>query len=159
MSDSLNYPQVSIYTDGACLGNPGPGGWAAILIYNQHRKEFSGGFAQTTNNRMELMAIIQGLKSLKKTCNVHIYTDSRYIHDALNKGWLNGWQKNGWRTADKKPVKNQDLWREILSLINIHKVKFNWIPGHAGQKENERCDQLAKKAAKGQDLPLDSGYK
>lgn len=159
MDNSTNCAQVQLYTDGACLGNPGPGGWAAILMCNKHRKELSGGFSQTTNNRMELMAVIQGLKSLKKSCSVHVYTDSRYIHDALNKGWLSGWQKNGWRTAEKKAVKNQDLWKEIISLTSRHKVKFHWVPGHCGHKENERCDQLAKKAAQGQNLPQDSGYK
>ncbi len=135
---------VSIFTDGACSGNPGPGGWAAVLKYKGHRKEISGGERRTTNNRMELLAIIEGLESLKRPCTVVVYTDSRYISDAINKGWLTGWKRRGWKRAGNKPLKNMELWKRLASLIRRHKVKFVWIKGHSGHEENERCDTLAK---------------
>jgi ribonuclease HI len=139
--------EVTIYTDGSCLGNPGPGGWAAVLSYGDKRKELSGGFRNTTNNRMELRAVIEALSALKKPCAVTLFTDSQYVRNALTKGWLDGWVKNGWKTAAKKPVKNQDLWRALMPLVQEHKVDFRWVRGHAGNPENERCDVLARTQA------------
>ena len=135
--------QVEIYTDGACSGNPGKGGWGAVLVYNGKEKELSGGEKETTNNRMELTAVIEGLKALKEPCSVTLTTDSKYVCDAINQGWLNSWIKNNWRKSDKKPVLNIDLWQELLPLLNAHQVEFVWVKGHAGHKYNERCDELA----------------
>lgn len=135
--------QVEIYTDGACSGNPGKGGWGAVLVYNGKEKELSGGEKETTNNRMELTAVIEGLKALKEPCSVTLTTDSKYVCDAINQGWLDSWIKNNWRKADKKPVLNIDLWQELLPLLDAHQVKFVWVKGHAGHKYNERCDELA----------------
>ncbi|GAB6888618.1 ribonuclease HI [Desulfothermus okinawensis JCM 13304] len=140
-------PEVIIYTDGACLGNPGPGGWAAILKSNNHYKEISGGEKHTTNNRMELTAIIRALESLKRKCNVQVYTDSKYIHDAINKGWLEKWTRSNWLTVSKKPVKNKELWEKLLELLQKHEVKILWVKGHSGHRENERCDLIAKQEA------------
>lgn len=148
---------IIIYSDGACLGNPGPGGWAAILLWNNHHKEISGGFAHTTNNRMEIMAVLEALRTLKQPCSIVINTDSRYLHDAVEKKWIQKWQKNGWKTTDKKPVKNQDLWEQLSSFLDQHQIRFQWVKAHDGQKENERCDQLAKQAANQPDLPRDHG--
>ena len=134
---------VTIYTDGACSGNPGPGGWGAILRYNGVEKELSGSLAETTNNRMELTAVISALSALKEPCEVTVYTDSKYVCDAINKGWLNSWQKNSWKKADKKPVLNIDLWQELLPLLDKHRVEFIWVKGHNGHKYNEICDKLA----------------
>ena len=134
---------VTLYTDGACSGNPGPGGWGAILEYNGVEKELSGGEVSTTNNRMELTAVIEGLKALNQPCIVELYSDSKYVIDALEKGWAMGWQKNGWKKADKKPAQNADLWEKLLGLCGRHKVSFKWIKGHAGYAENERCDRMA----------------
>ena len=134
---------VEIFTDGACSGNPGPGGWGAILRFGEHEKELSGGEKNTTNNRMELTAVIEGLLALKTPCIVELTTDSRYVADGIDKGWAQSWKKNGWRKADKKPALNPDLWDELLRLAEIHTLKINWIKGHAGHIENERCDQLA----------------
>lgn len=139
---------VYIYTDGACSGNPGVGGWAAILIYNEFRKEMSGADAMTTNNRMELSAVINGLKALKEPCMVILTTDSKYVCDAVTKGWAKSWQKRGWIKSDKKPALNSDLWQELLDLLKIHDVEFKWVKGHAGHPENERCDELAVSAYK-----------
>ena len=139
---------VYIYTDGACSGNPGVGGWAAILIYNEFRKEMSGADAMTTNNRMELTAVINGLKALKEPCRVILTTDSKYVCDAVTKGWAKSWQKRGWIKSDKKPALNSDLWQELLDLLKIHDVEFKWVKGHAGHPENERCDELAVSAYK-----------
>lgn len=139
---------VYIYTDGACSGNPGVGGWAAILIYNEFRKEMSGADAMTTNNRMELSAVINGLKALKEPCRVILTTDSKYVCDAVTKGWAKSWQKRGWIKSDKKPALNSDLWQELLDLLKIHDVEFKWVKGHAGNPENERCDELAVSAYK-----------
>ena len=134
---------VTIYTDGACSGNPGPGGWGAILRYGEHEKELSGGHPETTNNRMELTAVIRALEALKEPCRVELYTDSRYIVDAIEKGWLYSWQKNGWRKADKKPALNVDLWQRILELFATHDVNLHWVRGHADNEYNNRCDALA----------------
>ncbi|MBQ7203661.1 MAG: ribonuclease HI [Eubacterium sp.] len=134
---------VDIYTDGACSGNPGKGGWGAVLVYNGIEKEMSGGEAQTTNNRMELTAVIKALSQLKEPCEVTLTTDSKYVCDAINQGWLYSWQKNGWKKADKKPALNVDLWEELLPLLDEHKVEFVWVKGHNGHKYNERCDALA----------------
>ena len=136
---------VEMFTDGACSGNPGPGGYGVILKCDGVEKELCGGENHTTNNRMELTAVIEGLKILKRPCNVNIQTDSKYVVDAITKGWLDNWQKNNWRKADKKPVLNVDLWQQLIELLKIHKVSFLWIKGHNGHKENERCDQLAVK--------------
>lgn len=135
---------VSLYTDGACSGNPGPGGWAAILKFGQHIREISGSMPHTTNNRMELFAVISGLGALKERCRVGVHSDSSYVIDAFNKGWIDNWQKNGWKTADKKPVENQDLWRLLLLTTKKHEVSFHKVPGHADHPENNRCDELAK---------------
>lgn len=135
--------QVEIFTDGACSGNPGPGGWGAILRYNGVEKELSGGEKNTTNNRMELSAVIFALKALKTPCEVTVTTDSKYVYESITKGWVYSWQKNGWRKADKKPALNVDLWTELLELLSKHQVTFNWVKGHNEHPENERCDRLA----------------
>ncbi len=135
--------QVEIFTDGACSGNPGPGGWGAVLRYNGREKELSGGEANTTNNRMELTAVIEALNCLKEPCKVMLTTDSKYVSDGVGKGWAESWQQNGWRKADKKPALNPDLWEKLLELLKVHDVTINWVKGHAGHPENERCDQLA----------------
>ena len=134
---------VEIYTDGACSGNPGPGGWGAVLLYGAHKLELSGGEKETTNNRMELTAVIEALRRLKEPCSVELYSDSKYVIDALDKGWVYGWKKKGWIKSDKKPALNVDLWEQLLPLLEIHDVTFNWVKGHAGHPENERCDRLA----------------
>lgn len=135
--------KVKIYTDGACSGNPGPGGFCAILVYCGTEKCISGGEKATTNNRMELLAVMRGLAALKEPCEVEIVSDSKYVVDAIEKGWLQNWRKNGWRKADKKPVLNVELWQELLPLLEKHKVNFTWIRGHAGHPYNERCDAIA----------------
>ena len=140
MSDK---PKVVIHTDGACSGNPGPGGWGAILQSGQHRKELKGGEAHTTNNRMELMAAISALEALKKPCVVDLTTDSQYVRLGIT-GWIHGWKKNGWRTADKKPVKNVDLWQRLEAALGEHRINWHWVKGHAGHAMNERADQLAR---------------
>ena len=137
--------QVEVFTDGACSGNPGPGGWGAILRYNGVEKELSGGEALTTNNRMELMAAIAALEALKGRCAVDLYTDSVYVRDGL-RNWIHGWKKNGWKTAAKKPVKNAELWQALDAARDCHDVTLHWIKGHAGHPENERADELARKA-------------
>ena len=135
--------KIEIFTDGACSGNPGVGGWGAILRFGEYQKELSGGEKNTTNNRMELTAVIEALKALKEPCEVVITTDSKYVSDAVTLGWAENWRKNGWKKADKKPALNVDLWEQLLDLLSQHKVTFNWVKGHAGHPENERCDQLA----------------
>jgi ribonuclease HI len=152
--------KVIVYTDGACLGNPGPGGWGAVLLLRDSaaRKEFSGGFSLTTNNRMEITAVLEGLAALREPCEVSLYTDSRYVCDALEKGWLDSWRLKNWLKSDKKPVKNIDLWQKLLPLLARHKIRFHWLRGHAGHAENERCDELARWAAAAQHLPPDRGY-
>ncbi len=134
---------VEIFTDGACSGNPGPGGWGAILRWNGKEKELSGGDSESTNNRMELMAAISALESLKEPCSADLYTDSSYVRDGIGK-WMIGWKKNGWKTADKKPVKNVELWQRLDKARKAHKVEWHWIKGHAGHPENERADELAR---------------
>ena len=139
-------PLVEIATDGACKGNPGPGGWGVVLRFGEKEREMSGGENPTTNNRMELMAAIQGLNALKKPCRVKLSTDSRYVMDGLTK-WIHGWRKNGWKTADRKPVKNADLWQSLLDAAAPHRVEWQWVKGHAGHPDNERADKLASDAA------------
>ena len=135
--------KIEIYTDGACSGNPGKGGWGAVLVYNGIEKELSGGELETTNNRMELTAVIEALSKLKEPCEVTLTTDSKYVCDAINKGWLNSWKNNNWKKADKKPALNVDLWQKLLPLLETHRVEFCWVKGHNGHPYNERCDSLA----------------
>lgn len=135
--------KVTIYTDGACRGNPGKGGWGAVLLYGDNVKELSGGERETTNNKMELTAAIEALGALKEPCEVDLYSDSKYLTDAVNKGWVYSWKKNGWKKADKKPALNVDLWEKLLVLMEMHNVTFIWVKGHNGTKFNERCDILA----------------
>ncbi|MGA1864112.1 MAG: ribonuclease HI [bacterium] len=150
---------VIIYTDGSSKGNPGPGGYGVVLLCEGHRKEISKGFRITTNNRMELMAVIAGLSILKVKCNVTIYSDSKYVVDAINKGWLKNWHKKGWRlSSTNKPVLNVDLWEKLLELLERHNVKFIWVKGHDSNKENHRCDLLAVTAAGGSNLNVDDVY-
>ena len=150
--------KVKLFTDGAARGNPeGPGGYGAILQYTDasgqlHEKEMSAGYKQTTNNRMELLGVITGLEALKKPCEVEVISDSKYVTDAFNQNWVENWIQNGWRTSTKKPVKNIDLWKRLITLVNQHKVTFTWVKGHDGHPENERCDKLATTAADGSNL-------
>ena len=137
------FKKVTVYTDGACSGNPGPGGYGAVLIYEGVEKEIAGGEKSTTNNKMEMMAVIKGLEALKEPCEVSVYSDSAYIVNAIEQGWIDSWKKNGWRKADKKPVKNVDLWERLLELMNTHKVTFNKVKGHADDEYNNRCDRIA----------------
>ena len=134
--------EVEIFTDGACKGNPGPGGWGAIVRSGAHEKEMSGGEAETTNNRMELVAAIRALQALKRPCRVRLHTDSVYVKDGITK-WIHGWQKNGWKTADRKPVKNAELWQELLEAARRHDIDWRWVKGHSGHPENDRADALA----------------
>jgi ribonuclease HI len=138
---------VDIWTDGACSGNPGPGGWGAILLAGEHRKEIHGGEADTTNNRMELMAAIMALEALKKPCKVIMHVDSQYVRQGIT-GWIHGWKKNGWKTADKKPVKNAELWQRLDEARRMHEIEWLWVKGHAGDPENERADELAREGVK-----------
>ena len=135
--------EVTIYTDGACSGNPGPGGWGAVLCYKGTEKELSGGEAMTTNNRMELTAAVSALKALKEPCRVYLYSDSKYLEDSLMKGWVIAWEKRGWVKADKKPALNADLWQELLRLDKVHEITYHWVKGHADDDYNNRCDELA----------------
>lgn len=137
---------VEIFTDGACSGNPGPGGWGTVLRFGEHEKELSGGEASTTNNRMEMTAVIRGLAALKEPCEVTLTTDSQYVVNSITKGWVYGWKKRGWFKSDKTPALNVDLWEQMLPLLEKHKVTFVWVRGHAGHPENERCDRLAVEA-------------
>ncbi len=138
--------EVTIYTDGACSGNPGPGGWGAILMYKDYKKEISGGQKDTTNNVMELTAVIEALKLLKFPCNVKLYSDSAYVVNAFLQNWVTNWQKNNWKTADKKDVKNKELWQELIALTNIHKIEFIKVKGHSDNEYNNRCDEMARNA-------------
>lgn len=140
--------QITIYTDGACSGNPGPGGWGAILIFKDLKKELSGGSPNTTNNIMEMTAVIEALKALKKPCDVQLYSDSSYVVNAFLQHWVDGWQRNNWKTSDKKDVKNKELWLELISLTKIHNVTFHKVKGHADNELNNRCDELARNAIK-----------
>lgn len=156
--------KITIYTDGSCLGNPGPGGYGAVLVYGEYKgqnadnyKELSQGYKRTTNNRMELLAVIVALQSLTRPCEVELWTDSKYVQQAITKKWLKNWLKNGWKTAAKKPVKNQDLWVQLVPLIEKHTVQFNWVKGHSGHMFNERVDDLARDAAGSRDLLVDEG--
>ena len=151
-------PEIRIFTDGACSGNPGPGGYGVVLVSGVHRKELLKGFRKTTNNRMELLAVIDGLKSLKSRRRVEIWSDSKYVVEAIEKGWARKWRDNGWRKADKKPALNPDLWQELLALLDMHQVKFLWLRGHDGHPENERADQLAVTALRGPELAIDRVY-
>jgi ribonuclease HI len=137
--------QVEIYTDGACSGNPGPGGWGSVLLYNGHRRELSGGERQTTNNRMELMAVIQALEALKRPCEIILHTDSTYVMKGMTE-WLENWKRRNWRTADRKPVKNVELWQRLEQAIHRHRVQWRWVRGHSGVSGNERADELARRA-------------
>lgn len=150
---------VHIYTDGACSGNPGPGGFGIVLLYGSGRKELSGGFELTTNNRMEMLAAIEGLKALKEPCIVKLYSDSKYLVDAINKGWVAKWQANNWMRNKKDSALNVDLWQELLEQLNVHEVEFIWVKGHAENTENNRCDQLAREAALAEDKQVDENYK
>ena len=134
---------VTIYTDGACSGNPGPGGWGAILMYGEHKKELSGGEAQTTNNRMELTAVITALEALREPCEVELWSDSKYVIDGLSKGWAKGWRARGWVKGDKKPALNPDLWGRLLDLAETHTLRYHWVKGHAENEFNNRCDEMA----------------
>ena len=138
--------EVTIYTDGACSGNPGPGGWGAVLMYGEHRKEISGGDAHTTNNRMELTGPIEALELLKQPCKVRLYSDSAYLVNAFNQHWIANWQRNGWQTSQKEPVENKELWQRLLQLCRTHEVEFIKVEGHADNAENNRCDELARAA-------------
>jgi ribonuclease HI len=149
---------VTIYTDGACLGNPGPGGYAAILIYQGHRRELSGGYRRTTNNRMEIAAAIIGLDALTEKCTVTVYSDAQYLVNAMSKGWAKRWRANGWKRNQREKALNADLWERLLQLCEYHDVQFDWVKGHAETKENIRCDELAMQAAQQPSLPVDEGY-
>lgn len=149
--------KVQIYTDGSCLGNPGPGGYGAVLIFNGHRKEISEGFSNTTNNRMEMLAAIEALGQLTETCVVDLTTDSQYVKKGINE-WIHNWRKNGWKTSQKRPVKNADLWQKLDEMVNKHQLAWHWVKGHSGHPENERCDELAREAANGSNLKEDLGF-
>ncbi|MCD8158281.1 MAG: ribonuclease HI [Clostridiales bacterium] len=151
--------KVNIYTDGACSGNPGKGGAGAVLMYNDFKKELSEGFYKTTNNRMEIYAVIMALRILKEPCEIMLYSDSRYVVDAINKGWVLKWKKNNWMRTKTDKALNIDLWEELLELLNVHKVTFNWVKGHASNPWNNRCDELATGAIKGTNLKEDKNYK
>lgn len=148
--------QIDLFTDGSCLGNPGPGGYGAVMVYGKHRKEISAGFRLTTNNRMELMAAIMGLRTLNEPCQVRLTTDSQYVRQGITQ-WIHNWKKRGWKTADKKPVKNVDLWQRLDAALGQHQIKWEWVKGHAGHPENERCDELARAAASSP-TQSDTGY-
>lgn len=149
---------VTIYTDGACSGNPGPGGWGAILQYGAATRELSGSEPSTTNNRMELLGVISALEALKRPCKVSVHSDSQYVVNAFNQHWVSGWLKRGWKNASKQPVKNVDLWKRLLAAMEPHEVTYVWVKGHAGHPENERCDALATAAADAPGLPADAGF-
>ena len=144
----MSLKRVELFTDGACSGNPGPGGWGLVLRFKEHEKNLSGGAENTTNNRMELTAVIEGLSLLKEPCIVELYTDSKYVADGIGKGWAESWRRNGWKKADKKLALNTDLWEKLLNLCSIHTLNIHWIKGHAGHKENELCDRMAVAEAK-----------
>jgi len=150
--------RVIIHTDGGCKGNPGPGGYGAVLVSGKHRKEISAGYRLTTNNRMELRAAIAAIELLTQPCEVELHSDSKYIIDAMTKNWLAGWQRRGWKTAANQPVKNRDLWTRLMAATAPHRMDWRWVKGHAGHAENERCDELANLAVKGRHLLDDDGF-
>lgn len=152
------HPHITIYTDGACSGNPGRGGYGVVMLYGDRRQELSAGYRSTTNNRMELLAAIVALESLKRPCNVTLYSDSQYVVNAINEGWLEAWLKRGWKKANKKPVENRDLWERLLPLLEEHTIEFRWVRGHNNVRENERCDILAVTASQGRHLQIDEGF-
>lgn len=154
----MTSPHVTIYTDGACSGNPGPGGYGVVLLFGDRRMELSAGYRSTTNNRMELLAVIVALESLKRRCRVAVYSDSQYVVKAINDGWLRNWVARGWRKSNKKPVENIDLWKRLLPLLENHDVSFHWVKGHADTPENERCDVLAVAASMESSRGIDDGY-
>lgn len=156
MDDQIK--DITIYTDGGCLGNPGPGGYGVVLRYGQHEKHLSGGFRLTTNNRMEIMAAIEGIEALIAPCDVTLHSDSKYVVDAMTKGWVQRWKANDWRRNKKDKAVNVDLWERLMAACDKHTVTFKWVKGHAGHADNETCDTLATKAAAGKDLPPDKGY-
>ena len=149
--------KINLYTDGSCLNNPGPGGYGVILKYKEHVKELSCGYLQTTNNRMEIMAVIAGLEQLKEPCSVTVTSDSQYVKNGIT-SWINVWKRNGWMTSNKKPVKNKDLWQRLDAACQKHLVEWEWVKGHAGHAENERCDELARAAASGEGKQEDTGF-
>lgn len=150
--------EVKIYTDGACKGNPGPGAYGAVLIHGKHRKEISAAYSLTTNNRMELRAAIAALELLSEPCKVHLHSDSKYLVHAVTQGWIGGWQQRKWLTSDKKPVKNQDLWQRLIQSMAPHHIEWSWVKGHAGNRENERCDELANLAIAAGHAAEDHGF-
>lgn len=158
MQPDLKLTSVKIYTDGACTGNPGPGGYGVIIVQEGEEKELSGGYRLTTNNRMELMAVIVGLKYLKTPARVHLFTDSKYISDAIQLGWVDIWRAKGWRRTGKGKLLNPDLWKELVELLDQHQVEIHWVKGHAGHSQNERCDRLAVKASQQKNLAIDDDY-
>jgi len=149
--------EIVIYTDGSCRGNPGPGGYGTLLRYKGQEREFSGGFAETTNNRMELMAVIRGIEALKEPCRVCVFSDSKYVIQAMDKGWIHSWREKGW-SRGKESLKNADLWKRLYHAVTGHEISWNWVKGHAGIRENERCDVLAVSAGRGANLPVDQGW-
>ncbi len=157
-SNDSSLRHVTIHTDGSCLGNPGPGGYAAILEFRGQEKELSGGFRRTTNNRMEILAVIAGLETLSEPCSVTVFSDSRYVVDAVEKGWANRWKANGWMRNKREPAVNPDLWDRLLALLGKHSVELKWVRGHAGNAGNTRADRLAVAAAKGGNLARDEGF-
>ncbi|MCY4437086.1 MAG: ribonuclease HI [Chloroflexi bacterium] len=150
--------RVTIYTDGACIGNPGPGGYGAVIMFKQHRKEISSGFRKTTNNRMEILAAIRALETLTEPCEVTLHSDSAYLVNAMMQGWAERWKAQGWKRGKQGKAANPDLWEILLNLAGTHRVTFKWVPGHKGILENERCDALANAAARGKNLPVDEAY-
>jgi len=149
--------KIQLYTDGSCLGNPGPGGYGAILVFNNTRRELSGGYAKTTNNRMEMLACVKGLQALTEVCEVDVTTDSQYVRKGITE-WIHNWKKRGWKTAAKAPVKNVDLWKALDAAQEKHKVTWHWVKGHSGHPENERCDDLAREAAEAKPTEVDQGF-
>ena len=149
--------KIQLYTDGSCLGNPGPGGYGAILVFNDKRRELSGGYAKTTNNRMEMLACVKGLEALTEICEVDVTTDSQYVRKGITE-WIHNWKKRGWRTAAKAPVKNVDLWKALDAAQEKHKVTWHWVKGHSGHPENERCVDLAREAAEAKPTQIDQGF-
>jgi ribonuclease HI len=158
MAKGSELKHVTVYTDGSCIGNPGPGGYGVVLLYGDHREELAGGFRETTNNRMELLAAIVGLEALKETCRVTLYSDSQYVVNGMERGWAERWRANGWKRNKREKAINPDLWDRLLILGENHEIEFKWVRGHAGVPENERCDELAFEAAQDTDLPIDAGY-